>query len=266
MRTNKWPFIAIAAFTVVALAVLGWQRQTANDLRGEIARQRATARELARLSAEHQRLAAAQATAVELDRLLAERTAVAQLRKELEAMQRRVEATARATPGRSATVAEPVEPALSMIGTEVAFRLWRNAGQATSDAAFETVLWAAAGGEVDALADLLEFDTEARSKAAAIFANLPEPMRKELATPERLIALLTAKDVPLGSASIVGQFPTPVDTKVAALIFDAEGKSKVALFSMRAEGANWRLVVPGTVVEKYAAWLRAPLVAAESAK
>ena len=255
-------YVAIIALVAVAAAVLGWQRQTAKDLRSEIARQRAQGKERARLSAEHQRLVAAQTTAEELERLLADRTAVAQLRKEIEAMQRRVEAVARAAPVRSAAVAEPAQAAPSIKEASIAFHLWRNAGQATSDAAFETALWAAAGGEIEALADVLALDSDARGAAVAMFARLPDAMRKELATPERLIALLTAKDVPLGSAQIVGQFPTPVDTKVAAQLIDAEGKWKPALFSMRVDGEKWRLVVPVTVVERYAAWLHAPVAAA----
>lgn len=257
MRANKWPIAVIGAFVFVAVLVLGWQRQAANELRGEIARQRALGRERARLTTENQRLTAAQASAEELDRLLAERKAVAQLRAQLETMQRR---TTESTAARRGAMTEPPKVASLLNGNTVAYQLWQNAGAATPDAAFETVLWASAGGDIDRLVELLAFAPEARDLSAAIFAQLPAAMRKEFATPERLIAVLTAKDVPLGRAAILRQNATPTDTKVTAQIFDAAGNPKVAQFSLRAEGDRWRLVVPVNVVKRYAAALHPPLV------
>ena len=102
---------------------------------------------------------------------------------------------------------------------------------------------------------LLAFEPEARSLAETLFAHLPETVRKEFVSPERLIAFLTAKDVPLGSATILNQYPTPTETRVSAQIFDAEGKQKIALFSLRPEGPDWRLIVPGNAVKRYSAWL-----------
>jgi hypothetical protein len=128
----------------------------------------------------------------------------------------------------------------------------------TPDAAFETVLWAAAGGEFENVADLLAFDANTRSRSAAVFAELPESIRNELGTPERLIALLVADDVPLGRATVVAQIPTPTDTKVIAQIFDTDGTQKLAQFSLRADGNSWRLVVPEKVVQRYAARFQSP--------
>jgi hypothetical protein len=108
------------------------------------------------------------------------------------------------------------------------------------------------------VADLLAFDANTRSRAAAIFAELPESIRNELGTPERLIALLVADDVPLGRASVVAQIPTPTDTKVIAQILDTDGTQKLAQFSLRADGNSWRLVVPEKVVQRYAARFQSP--------
>ena len=265
MRANRWPSALIAVLTVTVAGLLGWQRHAADGLRDEIARQRAQGREKTRLAAVNQQLAAAQATTAELERLRADRAAVTQLRAELDSMRRRARESAQAAP-REAPATTPASPTPSMVGHTLAYRLWQNAGQATPAAAMETTLWAAAGGEIDALAGMLAFDDDARRQANTLFAQLPEALRKELSTPERLIALLTAKDVPLGGANIVGQFPTPVDTKVATQIFDATGKQKVAMFSLRADGANWRLVVPGAIVQRYADWLHAPAAAGTEVK
>jgi hypothetical protein len=252
MPANKQSIAVLGTLVVATLCGLGWQHRQSIGLREEIVRQRAVAQEQARLQAEHRQLVAAQMTEPELADLIARRMVGEQLRTQLATMQRREAASPPA-----ATVEAKAEIP-SLIGNSVAARLWQNAGQATPAAAFQTTLWASAAGDIDALADLLAFDVGARSEAAATFDRLPGALQSELGTPERMIALLTAMDVPLGRASIVGQFPTPTDTKVAAQLIDVEGRLKTAVFSLRADGDRWRLVVPAQVVQKYAGWLHAP--------
>ena len=261
MRTNRLLWVAIAALTLVTGATLGWQRRAAASLRGEIAWQRAQVRERAQLQAENQRLASAQPTPEQLEVLVAERTTVAQLRAELDSLRRRANESATARRTEKPEQAPPTPP---LTGNVLAFHLWKNLGAATPAAAFETALWASAGGDIDALAGLLALEPDARAEATALFAQLPEKLRQEFVSPERLVAVLTAKDVPLGSATILGQYPSAADTKISAQIFDAEGKHKVSLFSLRAEGDRWRLVVPGNAVRRYAAWLHAPPGAVKS--
>lgn len=262
MRANPRFLVVTAVLAIGALALLGWQRRTADKLRHEIARARARTAEQARQQAaqQQQRLIEAQTNTAELERLLAERTAVAQLRTELAAMRRRA---AEAAAVRRASDGAVTEAPPSLVQQRLSFDRWRNAGQASSEAAFETALWAAAGGDVDALVSLLAFDPAAQSRAAALFAQLSPAIQQELATPERLVAILTAKDVPLGHAEILSQNPTPTETKVAVRISDSEGKGKVSVFSLRAENDRWRLVVPEPVVQRYAAWLQAPAGAAK---
>lgn len=252
MPAGKRSFAVLGTLIVATIAVLGWQHRRTNELRDEVVRQRVVAQEQARLQAENRQLVAAQMTETELADLIARRMAAEQLRTQLATMHRREEAS---TPAAAADTRSAVP---SLKGNSLAFQLWQNAGQATPDAAFQTTLWAAAAGDLDSLAGLLEFDAAARSEAAAAFDRLPGAVQNELGTPERLIALLTAMDVPLGRATIVGQFPNPTGTKVAAQLIDAEGKLKNAVFSLRADGERWRLVVPAEVVKKYAGWLRAP--------
>ena len=260
MRPGTGFYVVIATLAVAATALLEWQHRTANELHGEIARQRTQARERTRLVAENQRLIAAQPTAEELADLLARRMAQEQLRSQLAAMHRREEAARAGAAQRAA--ADPNAAVPSLKGNMLAAERWINAGQATPEAAFQTTLWAAAAGDLDSLAELLAFDAEARSQATATFDRLPAAVQNELGTPERLIALLTAMDVPLGSASILGQFPSSTDTRISALLIDAGGKAKTAMFSLRAEGERWRLMVPAEIVKKYAGWLQAPVAAA----
>ncbi len=261
MRTNPWPWVTIAALALAAAAMLGRQRQTAVGLRAEIAGQRALVREHTRLQAENQRLAATQATPAELDTLFADRAAVAQLQAELDSLRHRAtESAARLEKG-----PEQAAPTLPLTGNVLAHPLWKNRGAATPAAALETALWASAGGDIEALASLLAFEPDAQAEALALYAQLPEKLRQEFVSPERLVAVLSAKDVPLGSATILGEYPSAVDTIVSAKIFDAEGQQKRLLFSLRAEGDRWRLVVPENAVKRYAAWLHAPAAAAKPA-
>jgi len=183
------------------------------------------------------------------------------LQAELDSLRRRASESAAARRTERPERAPPTPP---LSGNVLAHQLWQNLGAATPAAALETALWASAGGDIDALAGLLALDPAARTEAAALFAQLPANLRQEFVSPERLVAVLTAKDVPLGSATILGQYPSPTDTKVSAQIFDAEGNQKISLFSLRLEGDRWQLVVPGNAVKRYAAWLQAPPAVAQA--
>jgi len=248
---HRWPWIALGSLTLVTGAMLGWQRRTAAELRGELAMRRAETAELIRLQAEHQRVMASQPTAADL----ADRAAVAELRAELEALRRRASASAVT---RRAEVPAPPRPTPPLTGNILAHPLWQNRGAATPAAAFETTLWASAGGDIDALAALLTLDPDAKSQATALFAQLPANLQAEFVSPERLVAVLTAKDVPLGRATILAQYPADNATQVSAQIFDAAGSQKVTLFTLRLTNDRWQLVVPGNAVKRYAAWLQAP--------
>ena len=111
---------------------------------------------------------------------------------------------------------------------------------------------------------MLVFDAEACNEAGALFARLPTSLQQEFVSPERLVAVLAAKDVPLGSAAILNQYPAENETKVAVQIFDADNQHRMALLSLRPDEGGWRFVVPANAVKRYAAWLRAPAVAAGS--
>ena len=260
MRSRIWPFMVIVGLIAAVVAVLGSQRRAAGRLRIQLATQRAAASELAWLKTEHQRLDAAQTKPEELQKLAADRNAVTALLGEIEAMKRRADAVA----STNKTPPTPKPSQGSMKDGPVAAALWKNAGQASPEATFETALWAGAGGNVESLTGLLSFDTDAQAKAEAIFANLPPAMRQELATPERLIALLVAKDVPLGSAQILAQ-TTPVDpaaeTKLWVKLVDNEGKPKETNLSLRSQDGSWRFVVPSRAIERYAIMLQTPVAA-----
>lgn len=184
--------------------------------------------------------------------------AIAHLRGELEALKRSVaeRARAREAAGVERRPGPAVERERSMAAEMVPAAEWRNRGRASPTDAMETALWAAAGGDVTALAEMLELAPAARAKAEALLQRLPETIRAQTATPEQLVALLGSTDVPLGSAMIL----TP-DTKDApgtwrvAQISDGKGKLKRAAIALTEKAGRWSLVVPESAIDRYAARL-----------
>ena len=251
MRGSLFPLFLIGAVVVVVACGLGWQRRAAEVMRAEVERLRGEREAWTHVQAENRRLAEVQVSETELKALRGDHAAVERLRGEIEGLRKRAEESARAV----AKSAAPRERVITEV--PLAAGAWKNSGNATPVAAFETVLWAAAGGDVDKLASLLRFDEGVRSQAEALFSGLSAATRAEYGTAERLIAALTARDVPLGTAKL---FDTKADyggdRRMAAQLKDPEGKSRVALFSLRPEGGTWGLVVPASAVEKYTAMLK----------
>jgi hypothetical protein len=229
-------------------ALLTWQRREATDLREPIAREQARLREREQLAEDNRRLAAAQPSDAEMESLVNRLTQSEQLKAQLAVLRIREEAAAKVAALPTAT-----EARLSLATGPVPADRWRNAGQATAEAAFETALWAAANGDLDALAGVLVFDSAARKEADALFARLPPGARAEMATPEKMIAVLTAMDVPLGQAAITRQQAGSDATTITARLSDATGRTSVALFSLKSDGGRWQLRVPASAVRKYAA-------------
>ena len=229
-----------------------WQQRTTTALRDELGRRKNAAAEDGNLKAEHAGLLARQVTPEEQARRRTEHEAWTNLAGEIATLRSRLEAKRPAVPA-----SPPPAPARSLKEAARTMGEWRNVGQENPAVAFETVLWAAASGEVKELAAGLEMDNATRDKAAAIFDRLPPALQHEVGTPEQLVALLTARDVPLGSAWILGQFDMrPDETRVMAQLADPEGKKRDLLFTLREREGRWRLVVPPQVMTKYTAFLQ----------
>jgi hypothetical protein len=250
MRGPRLGFWLLAAFVALACGALWLQHESVLAAASERDAVAVAAADLARARAEHGRLQAVQIAPEQLAAMRADHAAVARLRNELEALRREADQ-------------RPPEPAPAPPPKKIPAAEWKNAGRATPTAAVETVLWAAAGGDVDALAKAVVFDAKVRPSVDAFFAALPPAMREQHGTPERLVAFFTAKDIPLGAMTIVGQKPVGADgAQVALLLESAEGGTpRKAVLSLQRDDDGWRLRVPPAAVQNYANMLGAALSA-----
>ena len=246
---HKVGWLLSAGLAASVACALGWQNMQMAQWRKEAVIWREEARDLARLRAENKRLAAESISAAALEALRGDRAALTRLRGELEAL-------------RARSVSPPARPWATDPGTPastpkaVPASEWKNAGRSTPAASFETVMWAAAGGDVDALSQALALDGVAKTKADALFASLSSDARANYASAERLVAFLTAKDVPLGKMAVWGQTPHADDeVLLRARVESADGSSRFPAFSLRRAADGWKLVVPESAIDKYTAQL-----------
>lgn len=249
---------ATVGFAVIGLAAgllavgLWLQHQTTAQLRRELALVHEQQREVAAAKADHARLIAAATPDVEVQRLRDDRAALGRLRAELEDLKSRAAAKA-------AKVDPPAKSPRWIPASE-----WKNAGRATPAATIETALWAAAGGDLDALAGALRMEDAVRAKAVAILAGLPTPTRAQYRTPEHFAALFTAKDIPTESSmQITGQKELGADQVSVAVMLQGGTRAQGRVIMLQRSIDGWQLVVPEGAIDKYAAMLKGPRAALE---
>lgn len=247
---------AILLVLALGAGAIFLERQSNAQLREEVALLRGEVRELARQRAAKAGSAAAAATAGNAQ-AEADRAEIAKLREEIEGLKARTKefsqaaqsikaAVTAAAAGKSAADAAPVR--LTPITQ------WKNGGRATVDATIETVLWAASGGEVDLLSNALEFTDSARAKAQALFDRLPEGTRQQYGSPEKLMALMIAKDAEkIAGMQILGQREISQDNVGVRLrVGNDLGQTKEQSLLLHHANDGWRLMLTDDPVEKFA--------------
>lgn len=242
------------AFLAVVVGALWQVRSEASSLRVDLAQAAKLKAERERLSAELAKQAAMQPPADELARLRIDHEATRRLRAEIESLKG---SSVKPAPAPSRAAAEPHA---TFADTRLAKAAeWKNVGRATPIASFETALWAAASGEVDTLTQGMVLDASARGELEALWAELPAEARGQYGSPERLLAALTLKDIPLGSAQVFNTevlkpgthpFEGEVARVVAALV-TAENKRTTHMLHLQHAGEEWKLLVPRSAVKKY---------------
>ncbi|MEO6003240.1 MAG: hypothetical protein ABIZ04_10215 [Opitutus sp.] len=253
MSRAPWIFIGlVGVLTAGIVTTLVLQRQTEGALRNQLVLEREQNLEVNRLRELNRRLLEAQASEEQVSALRGDRVALERLRGDIDAL------TNRAT--ESARSAAPKKSAPSAF---IPVSAWKNAGRATPAAVLQTVLWAAAGGDLDALTQTLFLDAKVKAQADRIFAGLPDGIRQQYGSAERLIALLTAKDVPLGAMQPLEEKAFgPNDVAIAVRLQSPEGKTTAVVLTAHRVDDGWRLKVPASALQKYVNALQRPTTAA----
>lgn len=250
-------FLGIAAFAVLLLAgAVLRQHQSVTELRKEIGALRAdvqrlaTSRTDATMASRPQPGLSDGAGAADPVATSEQRVEIAKLRAEIKALASTTQEAAR-----QAQAASQVARGESPIPVKlIPSSEWRNVGRTTVNAAVETVLWAAVGGDVEALTNSIVLDESARAKAEALMARLPEATRAEYGSPEKLISLFLAKDAAAATGmQILGQRDLSAEVVgVRIRVGTEEGKTSEQNFGFRRSNDGLRLIINDKVVDKYA--------------
>jgi len=251
---RRWIVAGLVA--VAAGAIIAVQRRIGSELRGEVELLRAARqREVARLEAENRAFLSAMVPDAELEHLRADHAAVVHLRSEVDALKAKEQVPAEMS--RSESVALAVE---SSADAMIPAHDWKNVGRATPAAAVQTALWAAAGGDLNTLSGMVNLNAESQAKVEAALAGLPDQIRASLGTPERMMAMLAMKDLPLSSMQAM-QVSAPlegpgisVNPDVAVVLLklqSADGATKSTKLTLRQGSTGWGFDVSSDVVDKY---------------
>jgi hypothetical protein len=133
-----------------------------------------------------------------------------------------------------------------------------NAGRSTPRDAFATQLWAARTGDIDLEASSLSLGDEARAKLQALAATLPDAMRSQYDTPEKLMAyMLTGSPHPVGGMQVLGETDVDANDVVLQTEWQHVDDSVVhqSNVSLQQGPDGWKLVVPEVLVDRAAAYL-----------
>ena len=177
----------------------------------------------------------------------------------------------------------PVVPEAWATGEWTPVAAWKNEGRSTPRATVATLLWAAAGGDLAAVQTVLEFDDATRAKARAWFESLPPATRSLYATPEDLVAGVTTRNIPPTAAQLSWFRQTDDEHAIVGVMLAASGSSvldpalvteaanpseppsfakpnpnPLAVLALHRTPAGWRVIVPGTAIDRMAKLLGAP--------
>jgi hypothetical protein len=219
-------------------------------LRKRVADSRRHAEEAVRLRAEVNRnrdLLAQLAT----DKIAGQRAIEAELTRvranvaELEAQADAAHAAAQAAATRDAeSLAHNVDPRLGLTRLEA----FRNVGQRTPEAAFQTFVWAALKGEDETMVRLLSITGPARVKAEDVIAALPADARTKYPTPEKLAALFWSAALTGIVAAQIGDASFEDGQHAVIAVRGLTAKTEKISAQLGPEG--WQIVVTAGMAEK----------------
>ena len=158
----------------------------------------------------------------------------------------------------AARASAPLRPNVPLAPGLIAVETLGNAGRASPRAAFATQLWAARTGDIALEATALTFGPEARARLVALEATLPDTLKTEYDTPEKLMALMLAGSPhPVGGMQVLGE--TDVDASDVTLQTEWQHADDTVVHRTDAnfhqDGDGWKLVVPLSLVKRASAYL-----------
>jgi hypothetical protein len=239
-------------------AALAWQYRANTALRGELAALQLQVKDLSAQRAvvreDSDRALAAKNTEVANARNES-RIELERVRSELTALKTRLNEMARAPQAAAATRPDDAVPLKLIPMSE-----WKNAGLATPAATLETALWAGAGGDIDTLANTFFLGDRAKERADALFANLSEATRQQYGSPEKLLALMFAREIGVVTGmQVLSQVDRgPEEAMLFMRVGNAEGKTKEEKLPFQLTPGGWRLQFPEKMIDKYERQLKAP--------
>ena len=194
MITSRFKWVALVAFMLAGAAVVvfvAWDNRIRRARLGQLRAQSAQVASLRAANANTRTLLTRAKTAG-ADGAQAVAAEVKQLQAEVRELEQRARTSHTQVQAQAAVDAEHLahnrDPEQGLVRLEN----FREVGQATPAAAFQTFGWAALKGEDDKLAQLIAFSADARAKTEAVVAALPEAARAKYSTPEKRAALFFA--------------------------------------------------------------------------
>lgn len=255
---NKAMMVIFGLVAVLGTGMVFLQQQNIAELRGEVAGLRSDLQQLAKQKTEatgasHPQVQVATAAPADSSAADEQRAELTKLREEMSALKKSTQDATRAA--QAATQAARGESPIPVKLTPVTDL--KNVGRATASAAVETLLAAASGGDVETVANSIALEPSAAAMAQELFARLPADTQAQYGSPEKLIALMLAKDASsLTGMQILGQRDvTPDVVGVRVRMTNDEGKTKETGFGFRKTTDGLRLIVDEGVVKKYAGQL-----------
>jgi RNA polymerase sigma factor (sigma-70 family) len=253
MSMTKLQIGIIGAVLVAGTAGLVLQQQDNARLRADNATLLQGSEELSRLREENMRLAK---TGAEVAALRAEHAELVQLRNDVAALKSQAQAASRA-PATVSVGLPTAEKAPTVTGL-VAIADMQNMGRATARAAGQTVAWAVHHGEIDTAASLLAFDPESRAKLEELITTLPDNLRAEYGTPERLMAfVMSGTPRPIAAVQVIDETQQGPDDYVQHVQLQYEdGRINVAPLRFHRTADGWQQIVAATTVDRVVTYLK----------
>ena len=134
----------------------------------------------------------------------------------------------------------------------VRLEYFKNVGQATPSAAFQTFVWAAMKGEDARLAGMIALDAAAREKGLAVVAALPEEARAKYPTLEKLAALFVAAALTAQPAAQISEVVLQ-DPQHAVLVVRGL-TDKPQKIPLQLEPQGWQVTVSAGMAENLGRW------------